>query len=160
MIKNVKDIVVFLTRKAVISVSFFHCFLEVIKVIFAEKPHIKINSLKKQKHWYLIHTWSDKTFKGTVVNRTLPSLHAGSLEIKRTVYLKKKSYFLNNALCIVYVYAVWSNICEKVLNWVIYSCRISSSLTIMDRCGSDYKEKSEENTKYLKEFWFQIILPI
>ena len=39
---------------------------------------------KKQKHWYLIHTWSDKAFKGTVLNRTLPSLHGGSLEIMFT----------------------------------------------------------------------------
>ena len=30
---------------------------------------MKINSLKKQKHEYLIHTWSDKAFKGTVVNQ-------------------------------------------------------------------------------------------
>ena len=30
----------------------------------------KKNSLNKQKHGYLIHTWSDKAFKaGTVVNR-------------------------------------------------------------------------------------------
>ena len=41
------------------------------------------NSLKKQLHWYLIHTWSDKDFNGTVVNRALPSLNGGgSLEIK------------------------------------------------------------------------------
>ena len=33
---------------------------------------MKINSLKKQKHGYLIHTWSDKAFKGIVVIRTLP----------------------------------------------------------------------------------------
>ena len=34
-------------------------------------------------HWYLIPTWSDKDFNGTVVNRALPSLNGGgSLEIK------------------------------------------------------------------------------
>ena len=42
-----------------------------------ENPQMKINSLKKQKHRYLIHTLSDKAFKGTVVNRTLRSLHEG-----------------------------------------------------------------------------------
>ena len=31
------------------------------------------DSFKKQKHWYLINTWSDKAFKGTVVNH-----HGGS----------------------------------------------------------------------------------
>ena len=41
----------------------------------------------KQKNGYLIHTWSDKVFKGTVVNRALPSLHGGSLKIIITVPL-------------------------------------------------------------------------
>ena len=54
------------------------------EVTFPEKPQTKKNSLKKQKHGYLFHTWSDKAFKGTVVNRTLPSLHGGSLEITLT----------------------------------------------------------------------------
>ena len=45
--------------------------------------------LKKQKHGYLIYTWSDKAFKGAVVNRTLPFLHGGSLEITLTVPLKQ-----------------------------------------------------------------------
>ena len=47
----------------------------------------KKNSLEKQKHGYLIHVWSDKAFKGTVVNRTLPSLYGGSLEITLTAPL-------------------------------------------------------------------------
>ena len=46
------------------------------KVIFAEKPQMKINSLKKQKHGFLIHAWPDKTFKGTVVNRAVNPLKA------------------------------------------------------------------------------------
>ena len=32
-----------------------------------------------QKRRFLPHFWSDKDFKGTVVNQTLPSLHEGSL---------------------------------------------------------------------------------
>ena len=35
----------------------------------------------------LIHTWSDKAFKGNVVNRAAPFLHEGSLEITLTVPL-------------------------------------------------------------------------
>ena len=64
---NVEDTIVFLTRKVFIS-------------------QMKINSLKEQKDWYLIHTWSDKAFKGTIVNQTLSSLHGGSLEITLTCY--------------------------------------------------------------------------
>ena len=32
-----------------------------------ENPQIKINNLKKQKYGYLIHTWSEKALKSTVV---------------------------------------------------------------------------------------------
>ena len=38
---------------------------------------MKINSLKKQKHGYLIQPWLDKTLKGTVVNLGLLSMPAG-----------------------------------------------------------------------------------
>ena len=34
-----------------------------------------------------MHTLSDKAFKGTVVNRTLPSLQGGSIEINLAVLL-------------------------------------------------------------------------
>ena len=42
---------------------------------------MKIKRLKKQKHGYLIHTWSDKDLKGAVVNREVSCLNGGSLEI-------------------------------------------------------------------------------
>ena len=45
------------------------------------RKQMKIKSLKKQKHWYLIYTWADKAFKDTVVNWALPSLHGGSLTV-------------------------------------------------------------------------------
>ena len=53
------------------------CFLQVrnAQVSFAKNQQIKINSLKKQNHGYLIHTWPDLALKGTVVNRAVPSLH-------------------------------------------------------------------------------------
>ena len=41
---------------------------------------MKINRLNKQKHGYLIYTDLEKTFNGTVVNQTLPSLNGGSLK--------------------------------------------------------------------------------
>ena len=48
---------------------------------------MKIYSLKKQKHGYLIHTWSDKAFNGTVVNRAMSSVHGESLGNTLTVPL-------------------------------------------------------------------------
>ena len=51
------------------------------QVTFVENPEWKINSFQNYKHSHLIHTWSGKAFKGTIVNRALPSLHDGSLEI-------------------------------------------------------------------------------
>ena len=52
---------------------------------FPKEPQIKINNVKKQKHGYLIHTWSDKAFEGSVVNRALSSFLGGSLEYTFTV---------------------------------------------------------------------------
>ena len=55
------------------------------QVYYASNPQMKINSLNK--HEYLIHTCSDKAFKGTIVNRALPSLLEGLLEITLIIYL-------------------------------------------------------------------------
>ena len=58
-----------------------------MQVILEQKPQIKTKSLKKQTHGHLIHTWSDKVVKGTIVNWALTSLHEGALEITLTVPL-------------------------------------------------------------------------
>ena len=68
------------------------------QVTVAEKPQIKINREEK-KHWYLIHTWSDKAFKGTVVNKVVSSLQWGSLEISLSVNL-------NSNFIIKYLYNI------------------------------------------------------
>ena len=53
-----------------------------------ENSQLQIISFEDCKYLYLIHTWSDKPFKGTDVYQTLPSLHRGSFEITLTVPLK------------------------------------------------------------------------
>ena len=63
-------------------------------LVFLTQMFISV-SLKEQKDWYLIHTWSDKAFKGTVVNQTLSSLPGGSLEITLTCYSVPLSWTLN-----------------------------------------------------------------
>ena len=52
-------------------------------VSFAEKPLMKMN--RNMNIGNLIYTWSQKDFKGTVVNRALESLHGGSLNITLTI---------------------------------------------------------------------------
>ena len=52
------------------------------------------NQYQNFKHWYLIHTWSHKAFKGTFVNRTLPFLHERSLKITLTVPLSIDDKFI------------------------------------------------------------------
>ena len=42
-----------------------------VQVIFEEKPQLKSINFQNCKHWYLIQTWSDNAFKGSVVNRAL-----------------------------------------------------------------------------------------
>ena len=61
---------------------------EMRKSHLQEKQQLKINSLKKSKQGYIIQTWSDIALKGTIVNRTFPSLNRGSLETTLTVPLK------------------------------------------------------------------------
>ena len=39
------------------------------------------------KRKYLSHYWSDKGFKGIIVNQALSSLHGGSIKIKLQVSL-------------------------------------------------------------------------
>ncbi len=48
--------VVFLSQKGFISLNFYIASDENAKLTFAEKLQMKINSLKKPKHRFLIHT--------------------------------------------------------------------------------------------------------
>jgi len=67
----------FSESKSVYFSDFLHWFLLTRnpQVTFAEKQQMKMNSLRKQKHDYLFHSWLDNEFKGTVINRTLSYLH-------------------------------------------------------------------------------------
>ena len=60
-------------------------------ITYKEKPQMKRNrSIKKYKHGYLIHTWSDKVFEDTTVNRAFSSLQRGcSLIITLIVILSR-----------------------------------------------------------------------
>ena len=70
-----------------------------------------------QKHGYLIHTWSDKSFKGTVVNRVLPSLDGGLLEITLTV-LSTQNIF--GKQCLMYIVLILTRSILKLgLAWEI-----------------------------------------
>ena len=73
--------VVFLTQKCLyLRMSPFFLLARNAQVTFAVKSQIKINSLNKQKHAFLIR-------KG-FVNRTLPALHVkGHFKITHTVPL-------------------------------------------------------------------------
>ena len=50
---------------------------------FSKETRNKIQVGEEKKTW--IHTLSNKALRGTVANRTLPSLHGWSLEIPLTV---------------------------------------------------------------------------
>ena len=58
-----------------------------------ESENEKKKKLIKPKH--LIHTWSDKAFKSSVVNLALSSLHKRSLEITFTVPLIPRVRYLS-----------------------------------------------------------------
>ena len=56
---------------------------------FCRESEKENKHFKETKLWPKIHTWSDKAFKDTIVNRASPSLHEGSLEIKLIIHVKK-----------------------------------------------------------------------
>ena len=60
--------------------------VEIDEVTFVEKTQLKIISFQNNKHLYLIHTWSDNSFKTTIVNRT--SFTGGYLKIMLTISIK------------------------------------------------------------------------
>ena len=62
-------------------------FLGLFLYVFLEESLLKKISLQNVKHWYLIiHTWSDKAIKGTVVRRKLQVMQ----------YAKNDKLFLYN----------------------------------------------------------------
>ena len=66
---------------------------------FCRETHNEINSLNKQWHPCLNHTWSaDKAYNNTtaVVNSALSSLHGGSLEITHTWSISDKQDLFEN----------------------------------------------------------------
>ena len=82
---DVEDMVVFLDLK----VFNFDSYYMLSYIRNAHSNFYRETSIENYKHWFLIHTWSDKTFKGTIVNRALSSVQGGQFKI-RTVPVKMK----------------------------------------------------------------------
>ena len=78
--QNVKDTVVFLTRKYLfLWVSLINSFKQEMRKSLSQRK-------KNEKNIrYLIHSLWDRVFKGTVVNETVSYLYGGSVEITLTV---------------------------------------------------------------------------
>ena len=85
--KNLEDSVrFFCARNVFISASFsIGSCKQALRKLHSQRNENK--QFKQKKHWYLIHAWSDKAFKATVVNRALSSLQGGFFEITLTVPL-------------------------------------------------------------------------
>ena len=61
---NIVDNVIFWARK--------------MQVTFLKKSQLKMTSLENDKHGYIFQCWSDKAFKGTVVNQSWHSINEGT----------------------------------------------------------------------------------
>ena len=64
------------------------------QLTWVDKPQMKIIIFYNYKHWYIIHTWSDKAFKCTVVNRAITNW--GSPKNKITLQVKKAKKIAKN----------------------------------------------------------------
>ena len=87
LLNNVEANVVFPTWTVINSKHFYIFFwsIKTRRLLLQKNSQMKLNSFQIQKHWYLIHTWSHKAFKGTIENLTFNSFREGSLEITFTV---------------------------------------------------------------------------
>ena len=127
LIKNVEDVVVFLTYKVFITFPLINKKYPIV-IFFSEKPQIQLNSLKILKHLYLIHTLSNKAFKDKVVNQALLSCMKGKeYEIEGRYNCRGPPYHalqtvhhLDN-LCTITTYTItyskyflykWSTVCK------------------------------------------------
>ena len=112
------------------------------------------------------------SFKGNVINRTLPSLHGGSLEITLTVPLingsshnkkacmckKRKEEMLYFRLYMLYVmlFIVFVTIevfCFKKYN--IFYSNYFYSHKIQSQCLKNIFKHQKKEKKYISEFWIQ-----
>ena len=111
LIKNVKYTVV-------LHIFHFFFYARNAQVTLAEKPQMKINSLKKQKHRYLIHTWSDKASKGTVVNLALPFLHGGLSNYAYSPWFKgsEDRIHLHNIFIICFLINTIRQVYHQIMN--------------------------------------------
>jgi len=85
LVNNVKDIVVFKVLNLFNSDSSS-------QIIFLQNAQMIIINLP---NWFLIHTWLENVFKGTIVHRALPSLHGGSPKVTLTVLLNINWHVIN-----------------------------------------------------------------
>ena len=93
MIDYVEDNIVFLIWKVLNSRN-----LSIVseKKSFAENPQIKFDNFQKQKHGYLIYTWSEKVWKGYCCKSDIATL---SMEIP---FIASSKHVLNKNTCFFY----------------------------------------------------------
>ena len=99
LINNVEDIVVFLGLN-VFNCDISHLLLcsKNIRVTWVIKnSQLKIICFENDTHWYLIHTWSDKAFKGTVVESDIV-IFAWRVNIKLTLTVPLNDFVFNHPL--------------------------------------------------------------
>ena len=90
-----------------------------VQVTFAKILQTKINNFKKQKHKYIIHTWQTK-LKRWIVNRTLPSLHEGSIKSTLTFFIENGCTQLEQKYSYKKKHIAWSSSLFILQGYYIY----------------------------------------
>ncbi len=90
----------FFVFKNYVFFSTIDLFNHILQHVESQYSYYKIWQIRGRcyKHWYLIHTWSDKAFKGTVVNSALSTLNGGLFQITLTVPLIDYDFKLDTLL--------------------------------------------------------------
>ena len=130
------------------------------------KPQLKITSFQNYKNLYLIHTWSEKAFKSTVVNRTLPSLFGGySLINIKSLFVSLKMFkfsgngynssvrICSNVLYSLCSFPLYKGVCSVILsgnyckaNWWKYPVFLS-----VKTCFYGFLFKNDEQNETLNK---------
>ena len=107
---------------------------------------MKINSLKKEKYGYLIHTWSDKTYRGTLcksgiavfVWRIIWTYADSPLNIMHRViehlFIDVKGWFIDRLI-------------DWLIDWLIDLCRMEGKI------GSPEKPLSDLGLLSYRAYW-------
>ena len=83
-------ILTFVQPKIIIILLILISFLIISAVNFVEKPQLETFNFQREKHGYLIYSWTDKAFQSLSIKHAINNIHGKYLEITISAPLMKE----------------------------------------------------------------------